>query len=107
MEPTTIPKLTRRQAFRLGALTVTGYGLLPMVAPQNARAAGRIEPRGSADTVIFVNLLGGPSQMDTFDVKEGKWSLESRDVRTTKQGYQFPYGLMPKLPELLDDIAIV
>ncbi len=107
MEPTLIPKLTRREAFRLGALTVTGWGLLPMLAPRNVRAAGGVKPRGSADTVIFVNLLGGPSQMDTFDVKEGKWALESRDIRTTKQGYQFPYGLMPKLPELLDDITIV
>jgi Protein of unknown function (DUF1501) len=107
MLPTHIPKLTRREAFRLGALTVTGWGLAPMIAPRNLQAAGGIKPRGSADTVIFVNLLGGPSQMDTFDVKEGKWALESRDVRTTKQGYQFPYGLMPKLPDCLDDIAIV
>src|SRR6266852_1447886 len=106
MEPTLIPKLSRREAFRLGALTVTGWGLLPMAAPRNVHAAGGAKPRGSADTVIFVNLLGGPSQMDTFDVKEGKWSLESRDVRTTKYGYQFPYGLMPKLTERLDDVAI-
>ena len=44
--------------------------------------------------------------MDTFDVKEGKWALD-HDIRTTKQGYQFPAGLMPKLPNFLDDITIV
>src|ERR1700730_10387835 len=107
MQATHIPKLTRREAFRIGALTVTGWGLAPMLAPHNLKASGGIKPRGSADTVIFVTLWGGPSQMDTFDVKEGKWALESRDVRITKQGYQFPYGLMPKLPDCLDDIAIV
>ena len=102
-----IPKLTRREAFRLGALSVTGYGLLPMAAPLNVHAASPVTPRGSADAVIFINLLGGPAQMDTFDVKEGKWALETRDLRTTKQGYQFPYGLMPKLVESLDDLAIL
>lgn len=107
MTPTLIPKLTRREAFRLGALTVTGYGLAPMLAPRNVQAASRVKPRGGADAVIFLNLLGGPSQMDTFDVKEGKWALQTRDVRTTKQGYQFPYGLMPKLVERLDDLAVV
>src|SRR5215831_14631189 len=104
MEHPCIPKLTRREAFRLGALSVTGYGLLPFASPQNVRAEGTVKPRGSADAVIFLNLLGGPSQMDTFDVKEGKWALESRDVRTTKHGYQFPYGLMPTLPDCLEDI---
>ncbi|HTM51195.1 MAG TPA: DUF1501 domain-containing protein [Bryobacteraceae bacterium] len=107
MMPTLIPKLTRREAFRLGALTVSGYGLAPMLAPRNVRAASGAKVRGSADAVIFLNLLGGPSQMDTFDVKEGKWALESRDVRTTKQGYQFPYGLMPKLVDRLDDLVVV
>ena len=57
--------------------------------------------------MIFVNLLGGPSQMDTFDVKEGKWGPGYRDIRTTKQGYQFPYGLMPKLVDCLDDLVMV
>jgi hypothetical protein len=107
MEPTLIPRLTRREAFRLGALTVSGFGLLPMVAPRNVQADSRRTPRGSAEAVIFVNLLGGPSQMDTFDVKEGKWGPGYRDIRTTKQGYQFPYGLMPKLVDCLDDLVIV
>jgi hypothetical protein len=107
MEPTSIPRLSRREVFRMGALTVSGYGLLPCVAPLNVRAASKVEPRASADAVIFINLLGGPSQMDTLDVKEGAWGPENRDIRTTKHGYQFPYGLMPKLTSHLEDLAIV
>lgn len=45
--------------------------------------------------------------MDTFDVKEGKWGPENRDIRTTPQGFKFPYGLMPKLAERLDDVLLV
>jgi Protein of unknown function (DUF1501) len=104
--PTNFPHLTRREVFRLGALTVSGFRLLPFT-PGNVRAAGRVQPRGSADCVIFLNLQGGPSQMDTFDVKEGKWGPENRDIRTTPQGFRFPYGLMPKLAGSLDDILLV
>lgn len=104
---TSIPTLTRRAAFRYGALTISGYGLAPMLAPLNVRAQSSVQPRGSADAVIFLNLLGGPSQMDTFDVKEADWGPQNRDVRTTPQGFKFPYGLMPRLPALLDDLLIV
>ena len=103
---TPIPRLSRRDVFRLGGLTVSGYGLLPFT-PWNARGASGIQPRGSADCVIFLNLQGGPSQMDTFDVKDGKWAPENRDVEMTPQGYRFPYGLMPKLASRLDDLLVV
>jgi hypothetical protein len=106
-EPTLIPKLRRRELMRLGALTISGFRLLPMAAPRNVHAQSRIRARGSADCVIFLNLLGGPSQMDTFDVKEAAWGPENRDVRTTPLGYKFPYGLMPKLATQLDDLLVV
>jgi uncharacterized protein (DUF1501 family) len=93
--------------FRLGGLSVAGYGLLPMAAPLNVSAATKVEPRGGADSIIFLNLLGGPSQMDTFDVKEGKWGPEDRDIHTTKFGYQWPRGFFPKLENHLGDLAIV
>lgn len=103
----TIPKLTRRSMFRMGGLSIAGYGLLPMAAPLNVYAGANVPTRGGADAVIFINLLGGPSQMDTFDVKEGKWGPENRDIRTTKYEYQWPRGFFPKLEERLDDLVIV
>ncbi len=106
-QTTNIPTLTRRDALRLGALTITGFGLEPHVGLRPLKAQSRVKPRGSADCVIFLNLQGGPSQMDTFDVKEGKWAPGNRDVRTVKQGYQFPVGLMPKLVNHLDELAVV
>ncbi len=45
--------------------------------------------------------------MDTWDVKEGKWAPENRDVVTVKQGYQFPQALMPKMIDRLDDVLMV
>lgn len=102
-----IPRLSRRESFRLGALTVAGYALDPVSGLRELKGAPGTQLRGSADCVIFLNLQGGPSQMDTFDVKEGKWGPENRDIRTVKQGYQWPAGLLPKLVDHLDDLAIV
>jgi len=103
---TPVPQLSRREVLRCGALTVSGFRLLPFLAG-NVQALAKVSPRGSADSVIFLNLQGGPSQMDTFDVKEGKWAPDNRDVRTTPQGFQFPYGLMPKLAGSLNDVLLV
>ncbi len=101
------PRLRRRDLLRLGGLSVAGFDLLPMLAPSNVFAQSRVTPRGGAKAVIFLNMQGGPSQMDMFDVKMGKWAPENRDVRMTKQGYQFPYGLLPKMAGTLDDLYVV
>ena len=92
---------------RLGTLSVAGYELARFAAPLNVHAQSRVTPRGSAKAVIFLNLQGGPSPMDTFDLKSGKWAPENRDARMTPQGYKFPYGLMPKLAGQLGELAVV
>jgi hypothetical protein len=105
--PTPYPALTRRELFRIGALTVSGFELLPLIGPRNVWASSSVTPRGQADSVIFINLRGGPAQMDTFDAKPDKQRPEDFDMRTTPQGYLWPYGLMPKLAERLDDLCIL
>ena len=102
-----LPVLSRRKLFQLGALNVTGGWLTQLAAPLRATAAERVTPRGSAECVIFVNMVGGPSQMDTFDLKEQKSTPANLDARTTKQGLKWPYGLLPRTAEVLDDLVIV
>ncbi len=105
---TNFPTLTRRDLWRVGAVSVVGRALLPLVGTGlNAATDDKVKTRGSADCVIFLNLVGSPSQMDTFDVKEGSWTPENLDVRTTKLGYKWPYGLLPKMAESLDDVVLV
>ncbi|MBZ2176530.1 MAG: DUF1501 domain-containing protein [Acidobacteria bacterium] len=99
--------LRRRQLLQLGALSVSGFELSRFLRPANVHAQSKTTPRGSAKAVIFLNLQGGPSQMDMFDVKMGKWAPENRDVRNAPPGYLFPYGLLPKLASRLDDLAII
>ena len=77
-----IPKLTRREFFKVGGTSFVGFHLLPMAAPLQVRAEEKVNPRGTADCCIFLFLMGGPPQLDTFDLKEGKWTPPDFDVRT-------------------------
>jgi len=103
-----VPRLTRRDFVRVGAVSVGGYYLLPITkAASSINAKEATHPRGSADVCIMLFLRGGPSQLDTFDVKEGHWTPDDLDIRTVTPGVRMPFGLLPKLSKRLNKITIV
>ena len=104
---THLPTLTRRQLFQIGAVGVSGYYLEPLVRPLGVSAKEKVQPRGTAEHCIFVNLAGGASHVDTFDVKEGRWLPADFDVRTIKPGIRMPFGLFPMLSERIGRLALV
>ena len=87
--------LTRRALFRRAAVCVAAASL---VRGNTLTATVR--------TCIFVLMDGAPSHTDTFDLKEGPWTpsyfdpISYRDLR-------FPRGLMPKLTDHLESVALV
>jgi len=87
-------------------MTVSGYWLLPMLRPVNVMAKESVTPRGGAEYCIFLFLNGGASQLDSFDIKEGKWTPSDFDVRTVKPGIRLPYSLFPNLSGNLDHLVI-
>ena len=101
------PTLTRRNLWQYGAVSVAGGMLAPLFVPLKAAATARVEPRGTADTVIFLNLVGGPSQMDTFDFKPYKFTPDDLDARTHKLGIQWPHGLLPNTAGILEHAVLV
>jgi hypothetical protein len=56
--------ITRRQLMQVGAISSLGLSL-----PAQLQAISGEAPDGSAKSVILVNLLGGPSHIDMFDMK--------------------------------------
>ncbi|MFN9540928.1 MAG: DUF1501 domain-containing protein, partial [Planctomycetota bacterium] len=58
--------MTRRQAIRVGALGAAGLTLGNYLQLAHA---GEVRERGRATAAIFVELPGGPSHLDTFDLK--------------------------------------
>jgi len=108
MEPRlNLPVVTRRQFFQVGGVGVSGFFLQSMIRPLNVVAGQKVSPRGTADFCIFINLSGGAPHVDTFDIKEGKWTPPDFDVRTIKPGVRMPYGLFPQLSGKLNQLVLV
>ncbi|HEY0983274.1 DUF1501 domain-containing protein [Schlesneria sp. T3-172] len=59
--------VTRRELMRVGALSLFGGLSLPRLL--HASEASPQKPAGRVKSVILFNLLGGPSQLDMFDMK--------------------------------------
>jgi hypothetical protein len=77
-----------------------------MLRPVDVVAKENMTPRGGAEYCVFLFLNGGASQLDSFDIKEGKWTPPDFDVRTVKPGIRLPYSLFPKLSGNLDRLVI-
>lgn len=99
------PALDRRVFFKHAGSAVAGSFFLPGRTLETI-ARGAESPIGKARYVIFVNMAGGPSHADTFDLKEGAWTLPAMEP-TTYGEIRWPRGLFPKLAEHLDSIATV
>ncbi|HWB14572.1 MAG TPA: DUF1501 domain-containing protein [Pirellulales bacterium] len=64
--------LGRRQFLSFGGTGLLGLSLPRVLAAQEQTAlAGQASPRPRAKSVIFLFLFGGPSQLETFDMKPG------------------------------------
>ena len=96
----------RRDFLKVGA--VSGFGL-GMGLPQFLAKAseGQLNPKGKA--AIFVRLAGGPTHMDTFDLKPDAPDThrgEFKEIKTNVPGVRFCEHL-PKLAKVADKFAIL
>lgn len=99
------PHLNRRLFFRHAAAAVSGYFVLPG-RPTETIARAAVSPIGTAKNCIFIHMSGAPSHIDTFDLKEGAWTPGFFNP-TSYGGVRWPQGLMPKLGEQMQDLALV
>jgi hypothetical protein len=99
------PHLGRRVFFRHMASAVGGYFLLPG-GPMERVAQAAQAPKATAEFCIFVMMDGAPSHIDTFDLKVGAWTPAAFNAQTYN-GVAWPQGLMPKLAEQLDNVALL
>ena len=99
------PALDRRVFFRHLGSAVAGSFFLPGRSLETV-ARANADVKGTARWVIFVNMAGAPSHVDTFDLKEGPWTLPEMEP-TSYNGIRWPRGLLPKLAEHMDSIALL
>jgi len=97
---------SRRAFLEAGASSVLGLSLADLL---RLRAQGASSMAGSARSVIFVWLWGGPAHVDTWDPKPAA-PLEFRGpftpIRTQVTGLQL-CELFPKLADIADQFAVV
>jgi len=90
-------RIQRRELLRIGSLATLGVSL-PTVLGQTARADGLL---GSARNCILVYLFGGPSHLETFDLKPeapADFRGDFKPIATTVPGIEISehYPLLAK-----------
>jgi hypothetical protein len=97
--------LSRRNFLKVGALGTGGLTLADLLRLE-AQAGSSSRPLKS---IINIYLPGGPTHMDTFDLKPGapaEFRGEFRPIATNVPGMEI-CELMPKLAQLADKYAII
>ena len=97
--------ITRRDMLRAGTLSVGGLSLSGYL---KMASAGQITP-GRATRAIFIELPGGPSHLDTFDMKPNapdEFRGSFKPIKTNVPGIQISEHL-PKLARVMDKFAIL
>jgi hypothetical protein len=102
--PPSRPGLSRRGWLRIGGFALGGLAL-PDILRAEARGGGRNPVKG----VIMVLLPGGPTHLDTFDLKPdapAEIRGEFRPIATNVPGIAI-CELMPRLARLADKLAVI
>jgi uncharacterized protein (DUF1501 family) len=96
-----------RRHFLFGTLGVAGAAILHGV-PASAQSGSVVaKPRNSARSCIFINLAGAPSQLDTFDPKDGPWNPRDADIREHPGGIVLSRKFFPFLSDLTGDLCVL
>jgi Protein of unknown function (DUF1501) len=97
-------RLHRRDLLKLSAAGVVGYSMSGWIEALAAQAAGNPQRRKSC---ILLWMNGGPSQMDTFDLKPGHANGGPiREIQTSVPGIRISQHL-PLLAQQMQDMVIV
>lgn len=119
-ELSSLDPLSRRSVLEYAARTMLGVTILPGATAfaQDSKDKGpkkdaKSEPRsggkpgGTAKHVIFLNMNGAMTHIDTFDLKPGRETQgETKGINTSVSGMQFGETL-PELAKLAGDLAVI
>jgi hypothetical protein len=99
---------SRRELLKYGGLGLAGAfvdGIWPLKLRANPRV--KTSPRGNARNVVFFEISGAISHIDSFDFKENQATQKDFDVGKISTGIYLPHFLFPRLEKVMDRIAIV
>ncbi len=96
--------IRRRHLIRATAAVFASQYALRAAEPLGSHT---VTPRASADAVIFINLNGAPSHVDTFDFKPGTWTPRDFNPQAGAGGITLSQRLFPTLLRESRHLALV
>lgn len=99
-------QVSRRDVLRVGGLAFAGLTLADVL---RLRAAGEVPSTGRGKSVIMIWLRGGPSHIDSYDMKPdapAEVRGEFRPIPTNVPGIEICEH-MPRQAQIMDKLAIV
>src|SRR5262245_39138746 len=100
MQPPMRPLLPRRQFLKLGLFSALAMGV-------GRRAFAQVAPPARARACILLYMEGGPSHLDTFDLKPGSAGAgEFKPIVTSVAGVQISEHL-PLLARRMQKLALI
>src|ERR1041384_1269568 len=98
--------ISRREALKR-ATAWTVLAALAKSGEARTLSSSSAVPRNTARACIFVYMNGGPSHVDTFDVKDGPWNPPGINIQQTRGGIALSRTLFPKLSELTEHMCVL
>src|SRR5262245_66521328 len=89
---------TRRELLKFGGLGLAGASVGLTWPPKVRAAAGNVTPRSNAKNVVFYEISGAISHLDTFDFKDNPAVPKDFKVEKIKTGIYFPVNFLPRIP---------
>src|SRR5262245_56033376 len=99
-------RLSRRGFLKAGTLGIGGLCLADLF---RLKAQGAVAAKSSSKAVIMVYLFGGPSHIDTYDLKPdapAEYRGEFKPIQTNVPGFHI-CELMPLQAKIADKLALV
>ena len=96
---------TRRELLKLGGFglaAASAEGLLPRVSAGERQ----VTPRGNARNVLFYEINGAISHIESWDYKENAGTPPDLEVRKIKDGLWIPHRLFPNFENHIEKFAI-
>jgi hypothetical protein len=100
---------TRRELLKYGGLGLLGASV-DALWPLKVRAANigaKTRPRGTARNVVFYEISGAISHIDSFDFKDNPATPKDFQVEKLSTGIYFPTNFFPRITKIMDRVAIV
>lgn len=102
---------SRRRFLRIAGTGLMASYFVDVINPRllyGATVAPNVSLQSTAKNCIFIFLAGAPSNIDTWDLKEGSWTPADFNPTSFNGGsLRFPQGLLPQTSQHLDKLSFI